>query len=110
MGTQGNRVELRKGLMLDVDKRELIHNGLAVSLSNIQFRILHFLTQRLGRPVATQDIIDYAWGTGKEISKSELYVYMSRIRSRIGDNPRSPRFLISIRGFGYILRGERSSS
>ncbi|WP_368780764.1 winged helix-turn-helix domain-containing protein [Alicyclobacillus fastidiosus] len=40
------------------------------------------------------------------MSKSELYVYISRLRARVGDNPRSPKILISIRGFGYLLRSD----
>ncbi|WAH38171.1 winged helix-turn-helix domain-containing protein [Alicyclobacillus dauci] len=110
MDTETNQVHLRSGLVLDVHREELVQDGMSISLSRIQFRILHFLVQSLGRPVRTEDILAYAWGKERTVSKSELYVYISRLRARIGDNPRAPRFLISIRGFGYLLRSDANSS
>lgn len=98
---------LKPGLILDLHGQRLVQNGVSISLSQIQFRILQYLVQHLERPVRAEDIIRYAWGTEHTGSKSELYVYISRLRTRIGDNARLPRLLIGIRGYGYLLRCDR---
>ncbi|GMA65326.1 winged helix-turn-helix domain-containing protein [Alicyclobacillus fastidiosus] len=110
MGTDLTQVQLRPGLFLDVEREELVQNGMSISLSRIQFRILYFLVRSLSRPVRTEDIMEYAWGKNSKVSKSELYVYISRLRARVGDHPRSPKILISIRGFGYLLRSDVESN
>ncbi|MFB5188892.1 hypothetical protein [Alicyclobacillus fastidiosus] len=61
MGTDLAQVQLRPGLFLDVEREELVQNGMSISLSRIQFRILHFLVRSLSRPVRTEDIMEYAW-------------------------------------------------
>ncbi|EPZ45076.1 winged helix-turn-helix domain-containing protein [Alicyclobacillus acidoterrestris] len=110
MDTNFTQVALRPGLVLDFHREELVQDGLSVSLSKIQFRILHLLALHLGHPVRTDDIIEYAWGKERNISRSELYVYISRLRARVGDNPYSPKLIISIRGLGYLLRSEMEKS
>ncbi|GEO24388.1 hypothetical protein AAC03nite_01730 [Alicyclobacillus acidoterrestris] len=110
MDTNLTQVALRPGLVLDFRRGELVQDGMSVSLSKIQFRILHLLALHLGHPVRTDDIIEYAWGKERNISRSELYVYISRLRARVGDNPYSPKLIISIRGLGYLLRSEMGKS
>lgn len=94
---------------LDIESEILTKDGFRISLSRIQFRLLYYLVQHMGRPVSDQDLINYAWGAEPFISRNYLYVTINRLRNKIEDNPKHPEFLLSLRGLGYILYPIKSS-
>ncbi|MHB1683578.1 MAG: winged helix-turn-helix domain-containing protein [Bacilli bacterium] len=71
--------------------------------SPIQVIILKLLASRLGSPVSSEEIIRTVWGGSTYVGNTELYVYVNRIRTRLEENPKYPKFLLSVRGFGYVL-------
>ena len=68
-----------------------------------QCRLLYFLILNIGKPVSTEDLISYVWGSEKYIERQELYVYINRLRNNLEDDPKHPKRLLSLRGFGYRL-------
>jgi DNA-binding response OmpR family regulator len=102
-GYKQHYIYLDKDCYLDVSQEVLVKRGLRIHFSRIQFRILERLAQDICRPVSSEEIIAYAWGPHSLVSKDELYVYINRIRNRLEDNPKKPKYLLSVRGYGYIL-------
>lgn len=88
---------------LDINRQLLLKNGFSISLSRIECRILYYLALHLGRPVPSEQIIAYVWGDESYISKQSLYVYINRVRKHLEDDPKHPKHLLTIHGFGYIL-------
>jgi DNA-binding response OmpR family regulator len=84
-----------------VFRERLVKDGLVIALSRTQFRLLFLLAQNLGCPVSSGDLIGYVWGDNE--FRNDLYVYINRIRQRLEKNPKSPKYLMSLRGMGYIL-------
>ena len=48
-------------------------------------------------------IIDTVWGEREDLSEKILAVYIRRLRCKIEDDPDRPRYLHTVRGFGYRL-------
>jgi DNA-binding response OmpR family regulator len=96
-------IALGNNCFLDSEQELLIKNGLQIALSRTQFRILLCLASHLGQCVTYEALTRYAWGSGNKCCKDELYVYISRIRKLIENNPRQPRKLIAMHGIGYSL-------
>ncbi|WP_127585536.1 winged helix-turn-helix domain-containing protein [Paenibacillus koleovorans] len=74
-----------------------------IPLSMTQFVILRTLIDSFGSPVTSRDIIQSVWTYDETISDSNLYVYINRLRKKIEENPSRPKYLITIRGLGYLL-------
>lgn len=103
-------VELTSNCLLDLEREELVKNGLAIALSRLQFRVLFYLVQQRGKPVSAAQLLQYAWGSESCTNRNELYVCINRIRNRLEANPHSPELLLTIRGVGYMLIGNSISN
>ena len=90
-------------LIIDRDLRDAVLNGKALRLSPREFEILELLAARGGRSASREAIIESIWGEEEEFSEKILAVYVRRLRCKIEENPDQPRYLQTIRGFGYRL-------
>jgi DNA-binding response OmpR family regulator len=61
---------------------------------------MELLMKRAGSSVSRDSLIEAGWGSGADVSESTLYVFISMLRSKIGD----PQYLQTVRSIGYSLR------
>jgi DNA-binding response OmpR family regulator len=97
------KIAVGNNCFLDLNFETLIRDNMVISLSRTQFRLLYYLVQHLGKPVKSEELIAYAWGEFSTSKLCDLYVYINRLRQRIGDDTAKPKFLLTIRNIGYIL-------
>ena len=95
---------LDRNVYLDMRHSTIVNDGFMVQFSQTEFLILKCLVEFIGKPVKTEEIIKYTWGEDHVFDKSQLYVYITQIRKKLEEKPRSPKYLISKWGFGYVLR------
>jgi DNA-binding response OmpR family regulator len=91
------------GVVLDVDRRDAYRNGAALNLTAREFDLLHLLARHLDKALASGWIFESVWGCAAELGAKGLKVYVRRLRAKIEPDPRQPRYLLSVRGFGYKL-------
>lgn len=99
---QDSIVYLSRNLFLDLHLNRISKDGFMIPFSATQKRILDRLTQCIGSPVSTKELILYTWGEG-EYTNEGLYQQIRKIRSKLEDSPSSPKYLLSIHGVGYML-------
>ena len=75
-----------------------------IPLTTMEFRVLHFLLKNRGVVVSHQDMERALWG-GRMDSSRLAQKYVQRVRSKLGDNPREPYWIRSVRGVGYQFIG-----
>ena len=101
---EGREAAIRVGeLVVDRDLRDAVLRGRALRLSPREFEILELLATRDGRSASRETIIESIWGEQEDLSEKILAVYVRRLRLKIEENPEQPRYLHTIRGFGYRL-------
>jgi two-component system phosphate regulon response regulator OmpR len=72
-----------------------------VHLTEAEAELLFQLARRAGEPVSREALAPQ----GDEAGDSRLIdVQMTRLRRKIEDDPRYPRFLVTVRGRGYMLQ------
>ena len=81
-------------------------DGKQVALTPIESRLLHLLYMNRGRVVAPEVLMSKAWGEGSEGSPGSLWVHVRRLRNKLERNPDRPRYLITVRGQGYVLQSD----
>jgi len=95
------------GLKVDMNTRQVFVDGilLAPALSTKQFDLLWFLYQNRGRVVSKDEIAQAVWPEMQgEVYDANIDRMISRVRSRIEpDSNDDPRFVATIRGYGYRL-------
>ena len=78
-------------------------SGREVSLTGYEFALLKALAERAGRVLSREQLLDLAKGSADEAYDRSIDVQISRLRQKIGDDARRPRYLKTIRGTGYML-------
>lgn len=90
-------------LTVDDSLRDARVAGSAARLTPKEFELLRFLAERKGRAVAKEALVQHLWGDEQERSDRILAVYVRHLREKIEPEPDTPRYLHTVRGFGYRL-------
>jgi DNA-binding response OmpR family regulator len=96
------------GLELDVEARSVRVDGRDVELTALEHDVLVALVRRAGRVVRREDLLVLAGRTDVHVADRTLDVHVSHLRQKLGDDPKSPRFIHTVRGVGYVLAKEAS--
>jgi len=109
--TQGNlaprqpRVLQHGGLLIDLDRREVMVAGRAVELTSTEFNLLKTLMENPGYAFTRSELIEQALGYDYEGSERTLDSHMRNLRRKIepdaGENP----YIQTVYGVGYRLGG-----
>ena len=103
-GEEGRDSAIRVGdLVIDRDVRDALVRGAPIRLSPREYEVLELLALRGGKSVSRETIIETVWGQKEDLSEKILAVYIRRLRCKIEDDPDHPRYLHTVRGFGYRL-------
>lgn len=97
-------ITLSPTCQLDFNHGNIIKDGIRISLSRQQERLLYRLAMSLGHPVENAELIRYVWEIPVNDEYNILYQCVHRIRKRIEEDPQHPRYLLPVKGHGYILR------
>jgi DNA-binding response OmpR family regulator len=74
-----------------------------VELTGYEFALLRVLAERAGRVLSREQLLDLARGSSDEAFERSIDVQISKLRQKLGDDARHPRYLKTIRGAGYVL-------
>jgi two-component system phosphate regulon response regulator OmpR len=89
------------GFVFDLERRRLTRHGASVYLTESETDLLAQLAGRLGDPVTREELSDM----GSDIGASRVIdIQMTRLRKKIEDDPKFPRYLQTVRGRGYVLQ------
>ncbi len=86
---------------LDTVRRELLRDGTVVPLTLREFDLLHFLLKHPGRPFSRADLLQRVWGDGFDGYEHTVNSHINRLRSRIEEDPRDPKRVVTVWGVGY---------
>jgi len=74
-----------------------------VSLTPTEFNILWLLCQRAGTVVSSQEIFETVWGETFLDSNNTVMVHIRRIREKLGEPAKNPRYIKTVWGVGYKI-------
>jgi two-component system phosphate regulon response regulator PhoB len=86
---------------LDRHARRLFRNGRELELTATEFKLLEFFITHRGRAYNREQLLEEVWGQQRFVSPRTVDVHVRRLRERIEEQPDNPRFLTTVRGFGY---------
>ena len=92
-------------LLLFPASYEVFLRGSRLTLTSTEFRVLHVLLRNRGT-VATHEFLGRAiWGDRGD-NAALVKKYVQRLRSKLSDDPRNPKWIATIHGVGYRFVGE----
>ncbi len=83
--------------------REVTQNGQPIALTALEFDLLVCLARSAGRVLDRDKLLDEIAGREYDVFDRSIDVHISLLRRKLGDDPKNPRYIKTIRSVGYML-------
>jgi len=93
------------GLEVDFNRRRVALKGKPVELTTNEFAALALLVRQAGKVLSRDEILQELRGIDCEAFNRSVDITMSRLRQKLGDDPKSPAFIKTVWGTGYVFIG-----
>lgn len=77
-----------------------------LSLTPAEFELLSVFVRNRGRVLSRDQILDETHGIDLDAYDRSIDVLVSRLRQKLGDDPKQPKFIRTVRGIGYRFTGD----
>jgi two-component system response regulator VanR len=92
-----------KGLHICHDSHECTLNGVALTLTPIEFNILWYLCLHCGNVVPSEELFEAVWGEKYLDNNNTVMAHIARLREKMHEPSRKPRFIKTVWGVGYKI-------
>jgi two-component system, OmpR family, KDP operon response regulator KdpE len=93
-------------LEVDLAKRSVRLDGSDVRLTPTELRLLEAFVTNPGKLLTHSWLLSKVWGPGYVSETHYVRIYVRAIRSKLGDDPGRPRFIVTEPGLGYRWKPE----
>jgi DNA-binding response OmpR family regulator len=90
-------------IAIDVATRRASLAGVELALTTYELDLLRVFAERPGRVLTREQLVDLVRGSADEAFERSIDVHISHLRKKLGDDPRNPHVLKTVRGVGYLL-------
>lgn len=91
----------RGSLELDPAKRSVTRDGRPVSLTATEYKLLHALMSTPGKAFSREELLDFCHQAGVAVIDRVIDVHIGKLRQKIEHDPSMPRYILTVRGYGY---------
>lgn len=104
MGTSIEQPVITQGVLsMNLNDYSVKKNGKEIELTAKEFEILKLLLQNPKKVYTKEQIYSLVWNDAYLGDENAVNVHISRLRTKIEDNPRDPQYIITVWGIGYKL-------
>lgn len=95
-----------RGLEVDADARVCRLYGQEIAFTPIEFDIILYLCRHMNQVVTSEELFEAVWKEKYMDANNTVFVHIARIREKMGETSRKPKFIKTVWGVGYKLEGE----
>ena len=92
-----------RGLVIDRRAHKAQLNGKELVLTPIEFDILWYLSVHQGQVVSSEELFEKVWGEAYFESNNTVMAHIARLRAKMGDHSRRPKYVKTVWGVGYTI-------
>jgi two-component system response regulator MprA len=104
-GGSGGQILQLADLTLDEAAREVRRGERIIELTATEYNLLHLFMTHPRQVLDRQTILTRVWGYDFMGETNIIEVYVRYVREKIEDDPSAPRFIQTVRGVGYVMKG-----
>jgi DNA-binding response OmpR family regulator len=90
-------------LRIDMASREVFIDDEPIMLTRTEFDVLAALSARPGVVLSRRQLLDAVWAESWVGNEHLVDVHIGHLRRKLGDDPSTPRYVITVRGVGYRM-------
>lgn len=102
---RGNDAYDIRGLHISKSSHKCILNGKELILTPMEFNILWYLCEHKGSVVSSEELFEAVWGEKYLDNNNTVMAHIARIREKMNEPARKPKFIKTIWGVGYTIEG-----
>jgi len=91
------------GFVLNPELETMELDGISLTLSPIEFLLIHTLASTPGRPVSPEELVNTCWSSGARPADNALDVAIFRLRRKLRKTSSGKNLIKTIRGNGYMF-------
>ncbi len=91
---------------VDEQKHEITRHGLPLKLTPAEYDIVSYMINKERHAISREELLMNIGSIKYESSLKSIDVIMGRVRQKIGDDPKNPSYIVSVRGVGYKFINE----
>ena len=92
-------------VQVDFRRTEVRRDGEVVQLSAKEFHLLCYLIESRGTTLSRETLLRQVWGYDVAPSTRTVDVHVAWLRQKLEEDPKRPRWIVTVRGFGYKFTG-----
>lgn len=93
-------------IYIDIDRHEVSKNGEIIELTATEFKILEFFAANAGKVFTRLQLVEQTQGDSFEGYDRTIDVHIKNLRRKLEDNPKEPRYILTVYGVGYKFAEE----
>jgi DNA-binding response OmpR family regulator len=98
-------------LLIDLRKRRVRRGEEEINLTKLEFDLLAYLVREKGRVVRYEELLEEVWGYDyDEGSFWQVKTATKRLRRKLREDAAEPKYIVNIRGIGYMIKEEGVSN
>ncbi|AII14943.1 two-component system response regulator [Campylobacter iguaniorum] len=101
--TEEETKSIKKDLVCDDFKHIITLEGVPLNLTVAEYDILSYLIKKEGGAISREELIYNCDSINEDSTNKSIDVIIGRIRAKLGENPKDPKYIHAIRGVGYKL-------
>src|SRR3984885_15165332 len=95
-------------IRVDLRGTEVTRDGNVVTLSAREFQLLRFLIEHPGETLSRDVLLKQVWGYRAAVYTRTVDMRIANLRQRLEDDPKQPKFILTVQGLGYKFKPEES--
>lgn len=92
-----------RGLVINKDSHKCFLYGKELSLTPIEFSILWYLCEHQGKVIPSEELFEAVWKEKYLNNNSTVMAHIGRLREKLNEPPKKPRFIKTVWGVGYEI-------
>ena len=97
-----NIIEIN-GLIIDKEKHKCLLYDKEIDLTPMEFDILLYLATNRGKVISSEELFENVWKEKYFDSNNTIMVHIRRIREKLNENTKNPKFIKTVWGVGYKI-------
>lgn len=92
-------------LKLDNERRLIYKGEQPIKLTMIEYEMIKYFVERKAVAISRNELLDWIWGAAYVGDPKVIDVNVMRLRRKIEDDPKKPKYLCTVWGYGYRWEG-----
>ncbi|WP_341424935.1 response regulator transcription factor [Clostridium beijerinckii] len=103
---ESTSIVINEHLKLDEKACKIYKDDKELQLTSFEYKLMNFLMNNRNKVFTKGQLYEHVWDQSYLGDEKIIMVYISKLREKIEDSPKEPKYIKTIRGLGYMFEGK----